>query len=224
MVMHMAGVAMRLPIKLNKGLYYGDFVASPIAIVVLTTVVLAQRDFEAAGIWGLTLFAGLGAWTIVEYVVHRWVYHGVPFFEQFHDAHHANPRALIGAPSFFSFGMVFGVFFAPFLTVSLVAASGFASGALFGYIGYMLVHHLSHHLEPKQGTPLYQARIRHMAHHYHGSPGNYGVTTSFWDWVFSTKLERRRHHPALAAADGDLGTLRFWKQWLVPFTIGTGLS
>ena len=63
MVMHMAGVAMRLPIKLNKGLYYGDFVASPIAIVVLTTVVLAQRDFEAAGIWGLTLFAGLGAWT-----------------------------------------------------------------------------------------------------------------------------------------------------------------
>jgi sterol desaturase/sphingolipid hydroxylase (fatty acid hydroxylase superfamily) len=41
-----------------------------------------------------------------------------------------------------------------------------------------------------------------LAHHYQSTPGNYGVTTSFWDWVFSTKLERRRRHPALEAADG----------------------
>jgi sterol desaturase/sphingolipid hydroxylase (fatty acid hydroxylase superfamily) len=188
--------------KLNRGLYFGDFVASPIAIVVLTTVALAHRDFEAAGLWGLTLLAGLGTWTLVEYAVHRWVYHRVPFFEQLHDAHHANPRALIGAPSFFSFGIVFGVFFAPFLMVSLVAASGFASGALLGYIGYMLVHHLSHHMDPKLDTLLYQARIRHMAHHYYqGTPGNYGVTTSFWDVVFSTKLKRRRH-PTMEVANG----------------------
>ena len=53
--------------KLNRGLYFGDFVASPIAIVVLTTVALAHRDFEAAGLWGLTLLAGLGTWTLVEY-------------------------------------------------------------------------------------------------------------------------------------------------------------
>ena len=196
--------------KLNRGLYFGDFVTSSIAIAVLTTVALAHRGFEAAGLWGLTVFAGLGAWTLVEYAVHRWVYHRIPFFEKFHDAHHANPRALIGVPSFFSFGMVFGVFFAPFLMVSLVAASGFASGALLGYIGYMLAHHLSHHMEPKLGTVLYRARIRHMAHHYHGTPGNYGVTTSFWDWVFSTKLERRRRHLAVDAADG-----RFWKQYLI---------
>ena len=193
--------------KLNRGLYFGDFVASPIAIAVLATVALTHRDFEAAGLWGLALFAGLGAWTIVEYAVHRWVYHRVPFFEKFHDAHHANPRALIGAPSFFSFGIVFGAFFAPFLTVSLVVASGFTSGALIGYIGYMLVHHISHHMEPKSGTLLYQARIRHMAHHYRSTPGNYGVTTSFWDWVFSTKLERRHRQPSLDAAEVDSGNV-----------------
>jgi sterol desaturase/sphingolipid hydroxylase (fatty acid hydroxylase superfamily) len=191
--------------KLNRGLYFGDFVASPIAIVVLTTVALVHRDFEAAGLWGLALFAGLGAWTFVEYTVHRWIYHRVPFFMKLHEAHHADPRALIGAPSFFSFGIVFSVFFAPFLLVGLVAASGFASGALLGYVGYMLVHHLSHHVESKMGTLLYQARIRHMAHHYQSTRGNYGVTTSFWDWVFSTKLERRRRHSALEAADGDSG-------------------
>jgi sterol desaturase/sphingolipid hydroxylase (fatty acid hydroxylase superfamily) len=65
----------------------------------------------------------------------------------------------------------------------------------------MLVHHLSHHMEPKSGTLLHQARVRHMAHHYRGTPGNYGVTTSFWDWVFSTTLERRRPRPVMDAAD-----------------------
>ncbi len=184
--------------KLNRGFYFADFVVSPIAIVALATVALVHRDFEAAGLWGLALFAGLGTWTLVEYAVHRWVYHRVPFFKRLHDAHHANPRALIGAPSFLSFGIVFGVFFAPSVVVGLVAASGFASGALLGYIGYMLVHHLSHHVEPKTGTLLYQARIRHMAHHYRSTPGNYGVTTPFWDWLLATKLERRRRHPSLA--------------------------
>ena len=180
--------------NLSKVLYFGDFVACPIAVIVLATLALAHRDIETAGLWGLILFVGVGAWTLVEYVVHRWVYHRVAFFEKFHDAHHMNPRAMIGAPSFVSVVLILAVFFVPLLPVGLVAASGFASGALLGYTGYMLVHHLSHHGEPRPGTFLYQARLRHMAHHYHDTPGNYGVTTSFWDWVFSTNLERRRRH------------------------------
>jgi sterol desaturase/sphingolipid hydroxylase (fatty acid hydroxylase superfamily) len=188
--------------NLSKSLYFGDLVASPIAIIVLATVALAGRDIAAVGLWIVALLAGVGAWTLVEYAVHRWLYHRVPFFEKFHDAHHADPRALIGTPSFVSVAMVLGVFLLPLLPIGLVAASGFASGALLGYIGYMLVHHLSHHMEPRPGTLLYQARIRHMAHHYHGTPGNYGVTTSFWDRVFSTNLERRRHHSTVDASCG----------------------
>jgi sterol desaturase/sphingolipid hydroxylase (fatty acid hydroxylase superfamily) len=188
--------------NLSKSLYFGDLVASPIAIIVLATVALAGRDIAAAGLWIVALLAGVGAWTLVEYAVHRWLYHRVPFFEKFHDAHHADPRALIGTPSFVSVAMVLGVFLLPLLPIGLVAASGFASGALLGYIGYMLVHHLSHHMEPRPGTMLYQARIRHMAHHYHGTPGNYGVTTSFWDRVFSTNLERRRRHSTVDASCG----------------------
>jgi sterol desaturase/sphingolipid hydroxylase (fatty acid hydroxylase superfamily) len=180
--------------NLSKVLYFGDFVACPVVVIVLATLALAHRDIETAGLWVLVLFVGVGAWTLVEYVVHRWVYHRVAFFEKFHDAHHMNPRAMIGAPSFVSVGIILGVFFAPLLPVGLVTASGFASGALLGYTGYMLVHHLSHHGQPRPGTLLYQACLRHMAHHYHDTPGNYGVTTSFWDWVFSTNLERRRRH------------------------------
>jgi sterol desaturase/sphingolipid hydroxylase (fatty acid hydroxylase superfamily) len=178
--------------KLSKALYFGDFVAAPLAILVLAAMALAGRSYEAAGLWLVALLAGLCAWTLVEYAVHRWVYHRIPFFEKFHDAHHADPNGLIGAPSFFAIGVILALFFVPLLAIDLVAASGFAGGTLLGYIGYMLVHHASHHVTPKPGTLLYRARIRHMAHHYHATPGNYGVITSFWDQVFSTNLERPR--------------------------------
>jgi sterol desaturase/sphingolipid hydroxylase (fatty acid hydroxylase superfamily) len=100
---------------------------------------------------------------------------------------------MIGAPSFVSVGIILGVFFAPLLPVGLVTASGFASGALLGYTDICWCT-TSHPGQPRPGTLLYQACLRHMAHHYHDTPGNYGVTTSFWDWVFSTNLERRRRH------------------------------
>jgi sterol desaturase/sphingolipid hydroxylase (fatty acid hydroxylase superfamily) len=78
--------------NLSKCLYFGDFVASPVAIILIATAALAGRDIEAVGLWLLTLIAGVCARTFVEYVIHRWVYHRVRFFEKFHDAHHANPR------------------------------------------------------------------------------------------------------------------------------------
>jgi sterol desaturase/sphingolipid hydroxylase (fatty acid hydroxylase superfamily) len=188
--------------NLSKSLYFGDLFASPIVILALAAAALAGRDTAAGGLWVAAQLAGVAAWTLVEYAVHRWLYHRVPFFEKFHDAHHADPRALIGTPSFASIAIVLGVFFVPLLPLGLVVAGGFGSGALIGYIGYMLVHHLSHHFEPKPGTLLYQARIRHMAHHYRGMPGNYGVTTSFWDRVFGTKLEPGRGRAAVERMHG----------------------
>jgi sterol desaturase/sphingolipid hydroxylase (fatty acid hydroxylase superfamily) len=169
--------------KLGKALYFGD--------LVLAAVALAGRSYQAMGLWLLALLAGLVAWSLVEYVVHRWIYHRVPPFERFHDAHHADPKELIGAPSFLMVGAIFAIFFAPLLALGLLTASGVTSGALIGYIGYMLVHHGSHHWVVKPGSWLYQARLRHMVHHYQDTPGNYGIITSFWDHVFSTYVRRR---------------------------------
>jgi sterol desaturase/sphingolipid hydroxylase (fatty acid hydroxylase superfamily) len=179
--------------KLSRALYFGDFVAIPLAIAVLAAAAISEEGLQAAGPWLIAFAAGLVVWTFVEYVVHRWVYHAVPFFEKFHDAHHDDPTALIGVPSFVSSGLILAVFFAPLLfTVGVVIAGGFASGALLGYAGYMLVHHASHHWDLKPGDLLYRARVMHMAHHYHETEGNYGVITAFWDRVFSTYVERRR--------------------------------
>jgi sterol desaturase/sphingolipid hydroxylase (fatty acid hydroxylase superfamily) len=179
--------------KLSKALYFGDFVAIPVAILLLGAAAIQQEGFTGAGLWLMAFVAGVAVWTFVEYAVHRWIYHAVPFFEKFHDAHHEDPKALIGVPSFISSGIILAVFFVPlWLTVGIVLAGGFTSGSLLGYAGYMLVHHASHHWALKPGGMLYRARIQHMAHHYHNTPGNYGVVTSFWDHVFSTNVDRRR--------------------------------
>ena len=179
--------------KLNKALYFGDFVAIPVAILTMAGAAIWERGFTSTGPWLIAFVMGLFAWTFVEYVVHRWGYHAIPFFEKFHDAHHEDPTALIGVPSFVSSGIMLAVFFVPLLlTAGLVFAGGFSSGAMLGYAGYMLVHHASHHWTLKPGSMLYRARVQHMAHHYHDTPGNYGVITSFWDHVFSTNVERRR--------------------------------
>jgi sterol desaturase/sphingolipid hydroxylase (fatty acid hydroxylase superfamily) len=179
--------------KLSKALYFGDFVAIPVAILMLAATAFFVRGAAGLGLWIVAFVVGLIVWTLVEYIVHRWVYHAIPFFEKFHDAHHDDPTALIGVPSFLSSGLILAVFFLPFVfAVGVVLAGGFASGALLGYAGYMLVHHASHHWTLTPGSLLYRARVLHMAHHYHATPGNYGVVTSFWDHVFSTNVDRRR--------------------------------
>jgi sterol desaturase/sphingolipid hydroxylase (fatty acid hydroxylase superfamily) len=179
--------------KLSKALYFGDFVAIPVVILWLGVAAVQQEGFTGAGLWLIAFLAGVAVWTFVEYAVHRWIYHAVPFFEKFHDAHHEDPKALIGVPSFISSGIILAVFFVPlWLTIGIVLAGGFTSGSLLGYAGYMLVHHASHHWTLKPGGMLYRARVQHMAHHYHNTPGNYGVVTSFWDHVFSTNVDRRR--------------------------------
>jgi sterol desaturase/sphingolipid hydroxylase (fatty acid hydroxylase superfamily) len=179
--------------KLSKALYFGDFVAIPVVILWLGVAAVQQEGFTGAGLWMIAFLAGVAVWTFVEYAVHRWIYHAVPFFEKFHDAHHEDPKALIGVPSFISSGIILAVFFVPlWLTIGIVLAGGFTSGSLLGYAGYMLVHHASHHWTLKPGGMLNRARVQHMAHHYHNTPGNYGVVTSFWDHVFSTNVDRRR--------------------------------
>jgi hypothetical protein len=143
--------------KLSKALYFGDFVAIPVVILWLGVAAVQQEGFTGAGLWMIAFLAGVAVWTFVEYAVHRWIYHAVPFFEKFHDAHHEDPKALIGVPSFISSGIILAVFFVPlWLTIGIVLAGGFTSGSLLGYAGYMLVHHALSRPRPAHGPPLSQ--------------------------------------------------------------------
>lgn len=178
--------------RLNKILYFGDFVLCPAAAFGLLVLTLLQHDATAVGIWAMAFVLGCIGWTFVEYAVHRWVYHAVPFFDRMHDAHHQEPKGMIGAPSFLSVGVIFLVFYLPLYFANHAFAGGFTSGILLGYVAYMLVHHASHYWPSKPGSLLYRLRLAHMVHHYRGEEGNYGVVTSFWDHIFSTYVEPQR--------------------------------
>jgi sterol desaturase/sphingolipid hydroxylase (fatty acid hydroxylase superfamily) len=178
--------------QLGRFLYFGDFVLSPLAIFGLLLATLMQHDTTALSMWAAAFVLGCIGWTLVEYAIHRWVYHAVPFFDKLHDAHHQEPKGMIGAPSFLSVAAIFVVFYLPLYFASHAFAGGFTSGILLGYVGYMLVHHASHHWRLKPGRMLYRLRMNHMVHHYRGEEGNYGIVTSFWDHVFSTYVEPQR--------------------------------
>jgi len=79
-----------------------------------------------------------------------------------HDAHHKEPLAFVGVPSFLSSGLILAVCYLPLRGVAPVFAAGFTSGMMLGYAAYMFVHHATHHFNIQPGDWLYEARLRHM--------------------------------------------------------------
>jgi sterol desaturase/sphingolipid hydroxylase (fatty acid hydroxylase superfamily) len=175
---------------IGKFLYFGDFAVIPIAVLLFAGVSFVNGGLAAAPDWLLSLIVGAVLWTLVEYVIHRFVYHAAPILTPLHHAHHREPTAYVGVPSFVSSGLIIVVCYLPLRFVDPIVASGFTSGMLLGYAGYMVVHHATHHFKIEPGDWLYEARVRHMAHHYHDD-ANFGVSVGFWDWVFRTRGARR---------------------------------
>jgi sterol desaturase/sphingolipid hydroxylase (fatty acid hydroxylase superfamily) len=176
--------------RISKFLYFGDFVAIPIAIAVCIYYAYLVEGVTAAPEFLMAFTVGAFVWTLAEYWIHRVLYHHAPILSRFHDRHHAEPKELIGIPSFVSSGIVVIVCYAPFFAFAPVFADGFTAGGLVGYAAYMFVHHATHHWRIEPGHWLYRARLRHMAHHYHDD-ANFGIVTGFWDRVFGTTGVRR---------------------------------
>jgi sterol desaturase/sphingolipid hydroxylase (fatty acid hydroxylase superfamily) len=177
---------------INKFLYFGDFLAIPIAVLVFAFLSYRAAGFAAGPEFLAAAVFGVALWTLVEYFIHRVFYHHAPILSPLHREHHVKPTELIGVPSFISSGIVVVVCYFPLAAFQPVLAAGFVSGMLIGYAAYMLVHHATHHWKIEPGDWLYPSRVRHMAHHYREST-NFGVTTGFWDRVFGTeRMPNRR--------------------------------
>ncbi len=176
--------------RLNPFGYYVDFFVCLVILALQGPLLLWGARWQNGLEWSLCAVFGVVAWTIIEYAVHRWIYHRAPYFKDLHDAHHAAPDGFIGAPPFVGIGLIFLVAFAPFVMASWFGAWGLTTGMLVGYMGYMLVHHAAHHWQPRVGSWLYQLRRHHALHHHHSDEANFGVTTNFWDYVCGTMRVR----------------------------------
>jgi sterol desaturase/sphingolipid hydroxylase (fatty acid hydroxylase superfamily) len=177
--------------RLSRVGYYSEFVIYPVLAVGLLSTA-AWRYPERAGILAATFVGGLALWTLVEYLLHRFVLHHVPYIKEMHDAHHEEQEALIGTPVWLSL-LIFLVFvFTPlWLLTDPVITAGASAGMVIGYFFYGGVHHLIHHTTNGPGTFGYKLKHRHALHHHYSEEGNFGVTTGFWDIVFGTDVQRQ---------------------------------
>jgi sterol desaturase/sphingolipid hydroxylase (fatty acid hydroxylase superfamily) len=178
--------------------YFADMVACPLLAGALAIFALTHITKSALVEWCLLVMIGAALWTVTEYFMHRVIYHRIPIFEKYHEAHHTDPRAYVGAPPMVGTSVVFVVSFVPLATFSPVLTNAVSVGMLMGYTIYMIVHHACHFWAPTPGGYLYRVRLHHAVHHYRDDNGNFGVTTSFWDRVFGTRIQPSTHYsPAI---------------------------
>ncbi|CAX42300.1 fatty acid hydroxylase, putative [Candida dubliniensis CD36] len=153
-----------------------------------------QSPITALSLWVMGLFV----WTLVEYCLHRFLFHLDYFLPNhpyaftvhflLHGVHHYLPMdgyRLVLPPAMFLvlafpfYKLIFSIF--PFY----MACSGFAGGTL-GYIMYDVTHYVLHHTK----LPKYFQTVKrlHLEHHYKNYELGFGVTSPFWDVVFGTEL------------------------------------
>jgi len=149
----------------------------------------------AGSAWTLVawVLAGGLRWTLAEYLLHRFVLHGVSPFKDWHAEHHRRPTALIGTPTWITATLFVTVAALPaWALLGAWPACALTFGLLTGYLVYGLTHHATHHGVPGLGRRsawLARRRRWHAQHHAaRGAvlPGHYGVSLSLWDHAFGT--------------------------------------
>jgi sterol desaturase/sphingolipid hydroxylase (fatty acid hydroxylase superfamily) len=183
---------------LTKLGYYADFFVYPAMLLILVASALHNAPIIARVKWGLASLVGAAVWSLLEFLAHRFILHKVSPFRQLHASHHADPRALIGTPTWLSFAaIVIGAFVPLWREAGLNLASGLTAGLMLGYLWYVSVHHAVHRWPARPGSYLYRAKVRHAWHHGAGASCNFGVTTGWWDVVFGSAriLQRRQNAP-----------------------------
>jgi sterol desaturase/sphingolipid hydroxylase (fatty acid hydroxylase superfamily) len=158
--------------------HFGDFVTVPLAIVIFANL---------AGMNRLDLvLVGVAAWTLLEYLVHRIVFHRYSVGRRLHQLHHDHPNDPDAERSSLSTPLI-----ASLIGFLLIASAGVEDGSaifaglLLGYLAFIIVHYAVHRWPIETNSWLYSAKIRHLTHHRFENC-NYGVTTIFWDIVFRT--------------------------------------
>jgi len=142
---------------------------------------------------------GLLIWTLLEYGLHRFVFHiQIPlrnprlreFVNASHLGHHASPRdpnKVLVRPTYglVISSLLYGLSYAVFR--SLFSAAGVMAGVWTGFLYYEAVHYRVHFSLSGSGFIARQRRP-HFYHHFTNNKRCFGVTSPVWDYVFGTAL------------------------------------
>ena len=171
--------------------HFGDFVTVPLAIVIFADLAGMNRLY--------LVLAGVAAWTLLEYLVHRIVFHRYPVGRRLHQLHHDHPNDPDAERSSISTPLIaFPVGFLLIGAAGVEEGSAIFAGLLLGYLDFIVVHYAVHCWPIEPTSWFYSAKMRHLTHHRFENC-NYGVTTRFWDIVFRTNariIGERQHSGA----------------------------
>lgn len=189
------------------------FVAYLPLLAWLTGRSFLRGDVGALGFAGLVL-AGLLAWTLAEYTLHRYVFHwtnetafGKRVHFILHGVHHDFPSDAdrlvmplgaslpVAVVAYFGFRALFG---------GVAHAEPFFVGFALGYLIYDGTHFAIHHFAMKNPVAKFVKR-HHMLHHHADHDGGFGVSSPLWDVIFRSmpqvkRLGRTRSNDAANAA------------------------
>ena len=167
-----------------------------IAWCVYTTLV--DTRLSAVQVGGGFLLGAL-AWTLIEYLLHRFVFHLAPEpsfesrFKRFmvHGYHHEfpNDRRRLVAPLLLSLPIGAVVAAIYYFLFGPHAWPIWFAGTVTGYLAYDWIHYYTHHFRPRTRLGKFLRRY-HMEHHYRDSDSHFGISSPLWDWVFSTAKSR----------------------------------
>ena len=148
----------------------------------------------------ICVLVGLFLWTLVEYTLHRFVFHYHPRTPRqerivflFHGIHHVQPqcKTRLVMPPVVSVPMAIIFYSVLYLVLGILfrlphLVGPLTSGLLLGYLTYDLTHYATHHFRMR-GRILRYLKRYHMLHHYKTPDKRFGVSSPLWDIVFKTK-------------------------------------
>jgi len=170
------------------------------SILYITKIGLQEAHASGYSHSYLSFIGGIALWSILEYLLHRFVFHldtsnaGAficKFHFLFHGLHHKVPfdRYRLLSPQL-SATIIATIFYQPLRLICSCPKLVFA-GMLLGYLCYEMTHYYAHHGSPTFSY-MYNAKRYHLQHHFVRHDQGFGVTSSFWDKIFGTKLFIRK--------------------------------
>jgi 4-hydroxysphinganine ceramide fatty acyl 2-hydroxylase len=175
----------------------------PLFIFVPVIAFCVYKDFQNA-IGFITFFElfilGLFVWTLVEYIMHRFLFHYAPDDKPwaqrihfiFHGVHHDYPsdaKRLVLPPSV-SIPLATGFYFLFDAILPANDVFGFFPGFILGYLVYDISHYAIHHFNFK-GSLWKKIKQHHMLHHYQDPEKGYGVSSPLWDKIFGSDFVKK---------------------------------
>lgn len=205
-----ADTAIAAPVRIARPTPVSIIFMSGLREIMAVSTVMALLYASAAVWWSgrpwtvaAIVLGGVFYWTLLEYILHRWMLHWEPskpwqrVVRKCFPSHRSHHNAPLNERKNVMLQLKITVYLTLAYTalmwalgVPLAWALALNAGVLIGYQAYEYVHVACHHL-PMRNSYARLLKRHHAIHHHRDETVNFGVTTTIWDHAFRTMWNGR---------------------------------